>query len=370
MSLARPSLAGTSPIRLKPDRFEAYVAAHEAFLDGKMGGRRAALKFIVAQGYNCDRRRLADSRLDGADLRGASFVETDLSRASLFCANLTRCDFRRARMKRADLRGATLSGANLTGAILDEADLRAAVLYSLDDVSGLRWVGGRTSAAGASLNNAKLDEAVAHSVDFSYCSLMGASLRDANLKNANFTGANLSGADLGGAKLEGACLKGAILTGVDVTKLAIGPTALKGCILDPTPEAVARVGEVERELKRAHNWIATKGQPANLDGYDLRPAGRLFRERLLAGLQAKAVVAIGIDFSKTQLQGAIFEGADLRGANFTGADLRGVSFVNANLAHAIFDKADLGELDLHSGLRLATRFDGAVTEGTGLPEAA
>jgi uncharacterized protein YjbI with pentapeptide repeats len=211
---------------------------------------------------------------------------------------------------------------------------------------------------------------VAHSVDFSNCSLAGASLRDANLKNADFSGANLSGADLRGARLEGARFQAAILTGLDVTRLALGPSVLKTCVLDPTPEACARVGEVERELDRAHDWIAAQGHPANLDGFDLRPAAHLFRERLLAGLQAKGATAIGIDFTAAQLQGAILEGADLRAANFTGADLRGVSFLNANLAHAVFTDADIGELDLHSGLCLATRFDGAVLDGTGLPVAA
>ncbi|WP_372781033.1 pentapeptide repeat-containing protein [Phenylobacterium sp.] len=365
----RPSLVQTSPIRLKPDRFEALISAHEAFVAGRRGGRRAAFKFIVAAGYNCDRRVLAEGRFDGADFRGTSFVETDFSRASLFCANLSKCDFRRARMKRADLRGATLSGANLAGANLDGADLRAAVLFASDDINGIRWVGGRTGVGDASPNNTDLGEAVAHSVDFSNCSLQGASLRDANMKNADFSGANLSGADLGGARLEGARFLGAILSGIDVTRLAIGPTVLKGCVLDPSQEARARVDEVERELDRAHDWVATQGRPANLEGFDLRPASHLFRERLLAGLQAKAAMAIGVDFTGTQLQGANFEGADLRAANFTGADLRGVSFVNANLAHAVFDRADLSELDLHSGLKLATRFDGAVLDGCGLKAA-
>lgn len=362
----RPSLVQTSPIRLKPDRFEALVAAHEAFVAGRRGGRRAAFNFIVAAGYNCDRRILADGRFDGADFRGASFVETDLSRASLFCANLSRCDFRRARMRRADLRGATLSGANLSGANLDEADLRAAVLFARDDTHGIRWAGGRSGATEASFDNAGPSEAEAHSVDFSNCSLAGASLRDANLKNADFSGANLSGVDLRGARLEGARFQAAILSGVDLTRLSIGPSALKTCVLDPSPEACARVGEVERELDRAHDWVATRGQPANLEGFDLRPAAHLFRERLLAGLHAKGATAIGVDFTGAQLQGASFEGADLRAANFTRADLRGVSFLNANLAHAVFTEANLSELDLHSGLRLATRFDGAVLDGTGL----
>jgi len=368
MSFGGSRRTDVNPIKLKPDRFEALVIAHEAFVAGRRGGRRAALQFIIATGFKCDRRMLADARFDGADFRGTSFVQTDLSRASLYCANLSKCDFRGARLKRADLRGSTLSGANLAGANLDEADLRAAVLWANDEIRGLRSVGGRPSAAGEGQDKPEDGQPVAFSVDFTNCSLLGASLRDANLKNADFSGANLSGADLGGARLEGARFKGAVMTGIDVSKLPVGPSALIGCVFDPTKQAKARVGEVQRELERAQDWISAKGSPANLEGFDLRPAAHLFRERLLAGLQAKDAIAIGVDFTNAQLQGASFESADLRGANFTGADLRGARFVNANLAHAVFQGAKLGELELKPGLSLSTRFDGAILAGAGLPE--
>jgi len=350
-----------APIRLRPDRFEALVSAHEAFLAGRPGGRRAALQFIVAAGYSCDERRLADARFDGADFSGASFRRTDFSRASLYCANLAHCDLTEARLERADLRGAAFTGATLAGANLDQADMRAAVLWVRDEVAGLRWVGGRSPAT------ASAPEApIAHGVDFTNCSLQGARLRDANLKNANFAGANLHGAELIGARLEGVHLKGAVLTGMDVSKLAIAPSALAGCVVEPSREACARVDDIRRELDRAHDWITTGGAPAHLEGLDLRPAGEHFRDRLLAGLQARGALAIGTDFSGAQLQGASFEDADLRGANFERADLRGVAFMGANLAHARFAGAQFGELELKPGLRLTTRLDGAVLVGTGL----
>ncbi|MDB5417938.1 MAG: pentapeptide repeat protein, partial [Phenylobacterium sp.] len=198
----------------------------------------------------------------------------------------------------------------------------------------------------------------------SNCSLQGARLRDANLKNADFTGANLTNAELVGARLEGVRLKGAILTGVEVARLTIAPSALKECVLDPSQEAHARVDHIKRELDRAHDWITAGGAPAHLEGFDLRPASGAFVGRLLAGLRARETTAIAVDFSGAQLQGASFEGADLRAANFTGADLRGVSFVGANLAHAVFQDAQFGELELRPGLRLPTRFDGAILVGT------
>lgn len=361
MTLARmtsQSLSG--PIRLRPDRFEALVAAHEAFLAGRPGGRRATLKFIVSPGVACDRRKLADARFDGADFSGASFVGADLRRASLFCANLSRCDFRGASLQRSDLRGATFAGARLAGANLDQADMRAAVLWASDEALGLRWIGGRSQP------NAEGAEQAVAGVDFSNCSLQGAQLRDANLKNADFTGANLNGADLIGAKLEGVRLKGAILTGVDVQKLRLPAAALEGCVLAPTREAMARLDHIRREIDRAQDWITKGGSPAQLDGHDLRPAAELFAGRLLAGLRAREAVGIGADFTGAQLQGADFSGADLRAANFEGADLRGACFAGANLAHARFQGAVIGELELKPGLALATRFDGAILDGTGL----
>jgi uncharacterized protein YjbI with pentapeptide repeats len=360
MTLARlTNQALSEPIRLKRDRFEALVAAHEAFLARRPGGRRATLGFIIATGFSCDRRNLSDARFDGSDFSGTSFLAADLSRASLYCCNLSGCDLRQARLQRADLRGATFAGASLAGANLDGADMRAAVLWASDEVLGLRWIAGRNNEAAA-------DDAggVAHGVDFTNASLQGARLRDANLKNANFTGANLANAELLGAKLEGVRLTGAILTGVDVSRLGVAPTALRDCVLDPDEAAIARVGEIKRELDRAQDWITSGGKPAHLDGYDLRPAADLFQSRLLAGLNAKDSVGIGVDFSFAKLQGANFDGADLRAATFVGADLRGASFVGANLAHAFFDEAAIGELELRPGLMLPTRFDGAILDGT------
>jgi uncharacterized protein YjbI with pentapeptide repeats len=362
MTLARlTNRALSEPIRLKADRFEALVAAHEAFLAGRTGGRRATLGFIVASGFSCERRNLADARFDGSDFSETSFVGCDFSRASLYCCNLQGCDFRGARLQRADVRGATFAGASLAGANLDGADMRAAVLWASDEVLGLRWISGRSAAGGQDVD---AEGGVAHGVDFSNASLQGARLRDANLKNANFTGANLAGAELIGAKLDGVRLKGAILTGIEVARLGVPAAALQGCVVDPTEAAIARLDDIKRELDRTQDWITRGGKPAALDGFDLRPAADLFQSRLLAGLHAKQSVAIGVDFSFAKLQGANFDGADLRAATFVGADLRGASFVGANLAHAFFDKADLGKLELRPGMALATRFDGAILDGT------
>jgi uncharacterized protein YjbI with pentapeptide repeats len=372
--MAKPaSVLEPKDIRVDAEQFEAIVSSHEAHASGRKGGARAVPRGIVARDMRCDRRRLPNADFTGADLAGSSFVGTDLTRAALYCATLSKCDLRGAQLTRADLRGATFAGANLADAILDDADMRKVVLCEVDTRKGLRRFGLGARLFGARLDRANLTDAVAHSVDFSNCSLRGVRLRNANLENANFTDANLSGADLAGARVPGATFTGAILTGVDVASLSLTPDQLAACVTDPSPEALARVPEIRRVLDQAERWIATAGREGDrgrLDALDLRPAGDVFRTRGLGGLSARNAVAVGVDFSGSELQGAIFDGADLRGASFVGADLRGASFVGAKLSHALFTGADTGPLPTRDGGGRPTRFDGASLQGTGLDDPA
>lgn len=353
---------------LSPKDFAAMVTRHEAFASGRRGGARAIGRFVDAHDVICVKRLLADADFTGANFEGAVLAGSDLSRASFYCANLARTDLRQAVLRRADLRGAKLGAAVLAAAVLDEADLRAAVLCRVDELTGLRWMGASVDARGASLNDADMSDAVAHGVDFTNCSLRGASLRSANLKNANFRNANMTGVNLSGARLEGVRMQGAILTGVPVERLYLPPSALAGCVLDPTPEAQMLAAVIRAEIDRAERWMLSPvpvGGPANVAGRDLRPAP-VFRNRTLPGLIAGKVLAVDMDFVDSRLQAACFDGADLRGANFSGADLRGASFRGANLTHARFTGADLRDLKLERGATRPTDFGGARLDGTGL----
>lgn len=353
---------------LSQEAFAAMVVRHEAFTSGRPGGARAIGRFIEVRGVICVKRELADADFTGADFEKAILAGSDLSRTSFYCANLARADLRHAVLRRADLRGAKLGGAVLASAMLDEADLRAAVLCRIDALTGLRWMGASVDARGASMNDADLSEAVAHGVDFTNCSLRGASLRSANLKNANFSNANMTGANLAGARLDGVRMRGAILVGVAVDRLLLPPSALAGCVLDPTPEAMMQADVIRAEVDRAERWIHASGRdggPADVSGRDLRPAP-VFRNRTLPGLAASKVLAVDMDFSDSRLQAACFDGADLRGANFSGADLRGASFRDANLTHACFAGAILQDLTLERGATRATDIGGARLDGTGL----
>jgi uncharacterized protein YjbI with pentapeptide repeats len=357
------------PRQIDAAEFASMIRGHERFIALRVGVGREIPRYVIARGMRCDHRRLMDIDFTGSDLCGSSFEGSDLTRAVFYCATLMRCDFRKAMLRWADLRGATLGGAQLAGAILDEADLRAAMLVASDATHGIGSIGERAGMQGSSLERARLDDLVALGVDFTNCSLRGAKLRNANLRNANLTDANLEGADLHGARLEGATLQGAILTGVDISALNLAPDALEGCIVDATAAAFGNAGDIKAILDAAQRWVETggaRGERGRLDGLDLRVVAGAFRDRILSGLAAPKAIGVSVDFSRSQLQGAVFDGADLRHANFRGADLRGASFVGAKLAHANLRGANIDALELPGGRMLPTRFDDASLDGTGI----
>jgi uncharacterized protein YjbI with pentapeptide repeats len=340
---------------LEEGGFEAAVASHEKFLRGQ-GGGRAMLRFVDARGLRLPRRLLNDADFTGSDLSGGVFAGCHLERASLYCADLSTCDLRASNLKRADLRGACLIGASLNGAVLDEADMRAAYVAIPDGKGGMqmRWRPGPVD---------RRDDGA----DFTNCAMRGVRLRNANLKGANFSGAILDGADFAGAKLTDATFHRAVLTGVALADLNVNPDQLAGAVLDPGPEALARMPAIAAMLRDSAEWVESggkRGAPAVLDGEDLRPLGGALKSRVLTGLSARRVVAVRMDFSGSELQGANFDDADLRGACFEGADLRGASFKNARLSHASLQRANLTPLTLPDGKLHSADFTGATLDRT------
>lgn len=312
------------------------------------------LKHARLDGLNLANRMLAGIDLTGSSLVGATLFGSNLSHSRFQGADLCRCDLRNANLTDADLRGASLNRADLSYARLDNADLRAAIMMRTG-TDGL-WTVGREDAFDGRHGPPTVG------VDFSNCSMKCASLGHARLQNANFTGALLEGAVFRGATLVDTVFHGAVLTGVDLKELAVPPEALTGCIFDVSQQAVERAIMLAAALEAHQRWVASDGKegaPAVLDGEDLRPLGGEFAGRLLTALSARNTIAIGVDFSQCQLQGAKLEGADLRDANFTEADLAGASFRDAKLAHAVFTRADLARLDLVHGGSMLPDFAGA-----------
>jgi len=333
---------------------DRYLEAHERFIGRQPGGRRAVVKYLQAPALDFRKRILSDADFTGANFESSHLVSTVLERASLYCANLRGVDAKLADFSRADIRGASLRGANLSGARLDDADMRQAMLARTDLPSGFGfWL--------ASDDKSESTER-SFSVDLSNCSMKGIKLNNAKLKFANFAGALLQGADLSGADLTGAQFEGAILVGARLDRLKVDPQAFKGCVLDPSQAALDRAPLLAGRLEQHCLWVESSGRngkPVLLDEEDLRPLNPTFSGRPLTAMSARKVCAVGMDFSKAQLQGACFDGADLRDADFTSADLRGASFNGALLWHARFDEADVRPLALAGGQYQSVQTEGA-----------
>ena len=334
---------------LSPAALAGSLQKHQRYVRRQSGGMRAFLRFAELPGQVLTARILDEIDLTGANLRQANLRQASAANASFFAADLSGADLTLIRAPRADFRGAVLSGARLNSAVLDGADMRRAVLATAHE--GFQLV--RPNGAGASLNGTDLSEAEAGKVDFSICSLKGARLRGTNLRGAVFADAIMTGADLAGAQLGGATFHGAVLTGIDVSKLGLPAESLAGCLLDPGPDAIATRDEMLRMFDLAERWALTngrEGQPANLDGRDLRVLAGCLNGRTLPALSVRGAIAVGVSFEGSQLQGAMFDTADMRDANFTDADLRSATFRTTRLAYADLDTANLAPLPLAGGL--------------------
>lgn len=337
--------------------FAAAISAHEKYVLGLPGGVRADLKFARAPGIDLRRRRLDEIELSGADMPEANLSGASLGCASLNCANIVRANLSEANLRRADLRGARIQGANFELADMDGADFRQSTIAVIDH-------NGRWRAPGT--------EKGVSVVSFAHCSLKRARLNNANLKHAKFDGAMLNQASFAGATLDEASFDGAILIGVNLTELRVDPKRLKNCITDPAPELRARLPRLIALLDEAEKWAKTAGRegaPANLEGEDIRLLAPHMKGRVLTGINLMRTIAVSTDFTGCELQAAKFDHADLRGAVFAGTDLRGASFAGANLAHANFARANLLPLELESGTKMPTLFEGASLDRANFHEA-
>lgn len=85
------------------------------------------LRRAILKGVKCDHGVLSRSNFDGADLSGASFVETELVSTNLSSVNLANAILRGAQFAEADLSGAALQGADFT-----DANLQRALVFDAD----------------------------------------------------------------------------------------------------------------------------------------------------------------------------------------------------------------------------------------------
>jgi uncharacterized protein YjbI with pentapeptide repeats len=353
--------------------------AHDRFAMGLKGGRRCIMRYMNLTQIDMSNRNLTEADFTGADFHRTTMLGVVLDRAALYCASLKEVDARYSHLRRADLRGACFRGANFSFAELDGADLRAGTVAISDRDGNFKLRQQRASQgprpvsfAGGSLEETKLENADAPEVDFTNCNMKAVNFGGANLKGANFSGAVLHGASFLNANLAGANFKRAVLTGVKLKDMQISSAQLKDCLLEPGPETIAKIPEILARIDGAILWVETKGKRGSkgiFDGEDLRSVQKNFKGKALSAISAKDAIAVGVDFSGCELQGAHFDEADLRDATFDNADLRGACFKGANLTHTKFRNCNLQSLPLNSGESIKTAFDGAVLAQTSFRDA-
>ena len=332
---------------LSGDELQRILRAHELFLQHPAKGTRAVLVSQRLPGVDLSNRLLSKADLSGTTLSRANLKFVNLSGATLYCCEMRDVDGRYANFCSADMRGVALNGSNLSHARLDGADFRAGRLLNSSDTGAGVVIDRNGSAAG---------------VDFSYCSLNGATFQGADLKGADFTGAIIVGTKFKGARMENTTFTRAILTDIDLADIALPASAFKDCVFPPSKHAIDAKPQIMFRLNAHQRWIdsnARMGACAVIDGADLRPLADAMGKFKLTAISAREVIAPGVDFSCTELQGANFENADLRGASFEGSDLRGVKFRGALLHHAKFLGADMRPLALKTGDLLACDLTGA-----------
>ncbi len=345
----------SKPRAPSPAELEMILQAHAAHVAHLRGGVRASLVVCDLTGVGLSHRVLSGADLTGTTLEGADLSYAEFVGATLYCTDLRRVKAQYCDFCHADLRGSSLNGSNLARAKLDYADFRPGRLVE----RGLSEVIDRSGSAA--------------NVDFSDCSLVGASFEGAYLQGANFSRAIIHATRFKNASLANATFEGAVLSQVRLEELNLPQSVLKTCVLaPPVMESSATRHRLVTALAEHQHWIesdARAGFCAVLDGEDLRPLGRALAGYKLTAVSARRVIGVGVDFSGMELQGAVFEDADLRGANFEGADLRGVKFRGAQLHHARFKGADLRSLYLRSGERLDVDFFRAGVTDEQLAEA-
>jgi len=286
---------------------------------------------------------LGPIRLNSNDLRGWSFVGTNLTRAVFQGADLSDANLSGANLKYVQFDGATLAGADFRGADLSDAHLDDATLAHAN-FSGAVTQGARLSrttghgfTAEQLYSTASYQSGDLYRIDLSYNDLSGwdfvdkalrfASFREAILSDANFRGADLSGGHFSGATLTNAAFSGARIARADFVD-----TTTRGFV---AAQLYSTASYQEGDL----SWINLTRN--DLEGWD-------FRGKNLTRAHFEEAILSNADFGGADLTRASFSDANLtaagfREANLTATDFSRATLTNADLAGALVNDADFRE---------------------------
>lgn len=329
-------------------------------------------------GQVLDGRDWSQATLPMADFSNVSANNCNFDNADLFGADFSGASLRNATFTNCDLRGCNFAQTDLDGAVIRDADLRPGKFSPPE--ACVPEINAAPANAPATEQGVDHPDAISSSeerlvsANFAGADLTGADLAGSNLRKANFSGATLKN-----ASFEYCDLTDTNFLNCDLSRARTGGSnlvdALTALEIEPRPEWF------QMTLERHRVWIesnGTMGERATLNGMTLRNLDLSNCD--LRGAVLTDVVAIGSnfsgsnlafsDFSNSKLRGANFEDALLNGANFSGACLAGASLRRASIEPLeIFDKSNVSTGRAWSARFVKTNLEGADFRGAIFKEA-
>lgn len=279
-------------------------------INGYLFGPGANLYATSLQDLNLSNLNLAE-----AEIWGAVWTNVNLRNVNLRGANFSGARLTNLNLEYADLTDATLSYANLFNPNISDANFTNvnAYLLSARSVQGTAahlptdWKMAQGFLIGPGAN---LSSAVLNNIDFRQMKIDGASFRYAGIYDSNFNGMDLSVADFTSAIVARASIEATSLGGANLEGFC-------GSYLTGTPSSIP-------------------------DGWTLR-SGFLIGPK--ANLNSQNMT--NVNFTGTNLAGAILAFANLTNANLSGVDLRETVIEGVNLSGANIDQANLTGVSLN-----------------------
>lgn len=335
---------------MNQEQLDAMVQLHSRYIEGRLGGRRAALKNADLSGLSLRGKDLRQASFTGCNMTGMDLSGCDFQEATLYACDLSDSNISETKFIRSDLRGARIENSNLQDTNLEKADLRVGGFSE----SGTFDTGTAVSFRGANLAGARLVGTTASKADFSDAIMSGVNITSADLTGAQFDGADLSNAKIDGAQLSGANLQSTILTGVELNEIKCFGIDLSTAVTDEnTGRSLSELDEpLEKLIEQHHLWVQSGGKEgSNLDlsNIDLRKMGGDLKMEKLTAIKAVNALFFGMNLYKLQLQSAVLDDSDFRNCDMEEADIRGSSFKNALFSHANMQKTNANALLFGAG---------------------
>lgn len=342
---------------------DEIIKKHARFDKCLAGGARANVKFKSLVGLRFHGANLSGADFTGSDLRNCDFSNGIFLGSVFYGCNLQHSNFEHADLRRADFRGADVTSANMNGANLEGADLRqgSKVITQSGRGAGTVLSEGKTTLAGADLENANLTKARAAALDLSHADLSHARMVQADLSHANLSNADLQNANLTKANLAGAELEGADFTNATTTDMKINDDTQ---IPAPPPLIMKYEDPIDPlvEILKAHaQWLqhtGTKGQQAKFEGVDFRHIHDLGRYSLTM-LRAQNCNFESMTLLNAQMQSSHFDGSNFGRVVLKQTDARGSSFVGAKFVHADLREVNFSPLYFSTSKRKCVDLSGA-----------